>query len=652
MATPFKFEERKHQNYHHDIKVFIMGADVTPWLMSDISVTYAKNGGVNTASFTLSNQNNAFVLTERNLSKENTKESKFFNTDPYSPSGQYSEQAKMKIWNLKNTGDNNLSHEVNTYGPVRKQGSNGAKVLKDTLTTAQAQSSATQRYPATPGSLVFHKFDHIRIFAKNPLNTDSNEWYVVYTGFLDTKPYDENLVNGMSTVRISSQDIRYAMQRMRTQLNPASSVANANATQFALNGKVKDSPNAGMFNDLVGGTIQINHVLGGLSFRDSINYLLLGVNPPARKDGVRDDLGETSGGLKKSLNSVGEMVRGTEVSYNPEDEERKGILTKWNNLILFGQYSDSASFLTYEAMLKKGQNTHEWGTESVWKTKVHFLFPSTGAPNSNLIETSIVQGQITDRVQWASRLELILGVCDNLEYVMYVSPLGDVVFEFPMWDFNPSDFGAEYEKLYTFKDHIISRNTNDEGGEAISAIIMQSRRLFSETRDPNEEAGGVSGYAPNKELTRTIYSNPLASRIGVQVKTVFKPGITDPDQLTKFGMIEFQKAISDYNKFSFKAQYRPFLNVNRPIYDINAYKIGSCRTVSTTWRLRDSVDIDIDLIYVRRGELDNNNDISFRFITGGESSPISYNKIYSDTSIPGSGISSAAKNGGSSEEDN
>lgn len=639
---PFNFVEQKNQNYYHNLKIFIMGTDVTPWLTSDLNVSYSINGGINVASFTLSNQRDAFVLT-----KENLVDKKFRSLNPYSPSGEYSELAKFQIWSLKNAKDNgvsrNLQHDVKTYGPIVGSGSQVGGVLSDHKDDSKAQSSVTYRYPFAPRSLVFHKFDHVRIFAKNPLNISNNEWYCVFTGFLDQKPYTEDLVSGLSTIKISCQDIRYAMQRMRTQNNPAASIGNGNAAQFANGSSVKDSPKAGYFNDLVSQSFNINHVLGGLTFKESINFLVLGQSKGSRGGQQELSVGDSlSTGKKVSLNAVGEFKSGKEVIYNPAAEKRKEILESWNNLILFGSYSANPKFFTYAEMLLMGQETHEWGKHSVWKGEVHYLYPAGGSPTSNLVETSYSAGRVEDKVQWSTRLELLLDICENIDYVMYVSPLGDIIFEFPMWDFSPADYGP-YESLYKFKNHIISRDINDEGGEAISALVVTSNHLLQEVQNP-VQSGKVPGVAADIELVRTIYSNALASRIGVQVKSIYKPGIVNPDALSRLGMIEFAKATADYNKYSFKAQYRPFLSINRPIYDVGAYKIGHSNNVNYTWRLRDTVEVEIDMNFVRRGEIDSKGNVTFRFITGGEANPVSYNKIYTDSSImTGNGVGSAAK---------
>lgn len=639
---PFKFTEQKDQQYYHNLKVFIMGTDVTPWLTSDVNCSYAINGGINVLSFSLSNQRDAFVLTNENLI-----DNKFRNLDPYSPTGMYSELAKYQIWSLKNAKDNgvdrNLKHEVKTYGPILGSGSQVGGVLSEKKDDSQASYTVTHRYPFSPRSLVFHKFDHIRVFAKNPLSISNDEWYCIFTGFLDQKPYTEDLVSGMSTIKISAQDVRYAMSRMRTQNNPAASIGNGNAAQFSGGAPVKDSPAAGYFNDLISQSFNVNHVLGGLTFKESINFLILGQSKGSR--GGQVAFGDTlSTGRKTSLNAVGEFTLGLEIKYDPVEEKRKEMLEKWNNLVLFGDYSLAPSFLTYAQMLKMGQETHEWGSKSVWKGKVHYLYPSDGSPVSNLVETSYSEGRVEDKVQWSTRLELLLDICDNIDYVMYASPLGDIIFEFPMWDFSPADYGP-YEDLYRFKHHVIDRTINDEGGEAVSALVVTSDRLLKEVRNP-AESGEASppGVAADIQLVRTIYSNTLASRIGVQVKTIYKPGVTNPNALSRLGMIEFAKATADYNKYSFKAQYRPFLCINRPIYDVDAYRIGHANNVSYTWRLRDTVDVEIDMNYVRKGELNSKGEITFRFITGGEANPVSYNKIFTDTSIMnGNGVGSAAK---------
>ncbi len=645
--TNFKFVEQSNQTYYHDIRVFIMGVDVSPWLMSDVAITYSKNGGINSASFTLSNQYNAFVLTEANLIGNGGKGT-WRLQNPYSPEGQYSEQAKHAMWTLKNSDGRNVAHRVSSFGPIKGSGHSKASVLEVGKNASQAQSSVTHRYPFAPGSLAIHKFDHVRIFAKNPL-TMTNEWMCVFSGFVDLKPFNEDLVYGMSSIKVSCQDIRYAMQRMRTQANPAASIGNENALQFSNGGPVENNPDAGYFNDLVGPNSMTSHVLGGVTFLGTITFLLLGETPIRSADSTAGEISvgnSDTTNVKKALNQVGELELGESITFDPSAANKNQILEEWNDLVLFREFG----MMTEAEMIRIGQETHEWGLYSIWKAKVHILRPADGLPTSNLVEASITAGRIGDKIQWSSRLELLLDICDNIDYVFYVSPWGDIIFEFPMWDFSPKDYGSRYEEVYKFVNHIVSRDINDEGGEAISALTVESSQLQAETKPSDETPNNINGYASNRELTRTIFSNALASRIGVQVKTVVKPGIINQDLLAQYGLIEFAKATADYNKHSFRAQYRPFLMLNRPVYDIDAYKIGTLNNMTTTWRLRESVDIDLDLNYVRRGEIGSEGNVVFRFITGGEASTISYNKIYTDRSLGGTGVGDTGNKAKEGEE--
>ena len=67
---PFDFREERNTVFYHDIRMFIFGADVTPWLTSSVTLSRADRNGINTLSFELSNVNRAFEITENNIGPE------------------------------------------------------------------------------------------------------------------------------------------------------------------------------------------------------------------------------------------------------------------------------------------------------------------------------------------------------------------------------------------------------------------------------------------------------------------------------------------------------------------------------------------------------------------------------------------------------
>lgn len=689
MATPpFKFNERADQAFYHDVRIFIMGYDVTPWLTGAVSISYAGLGGMNNTSFTLSNHNYAFEMTLDNL------RGKFRTFDAWTPQGMSSEAAKKWIYDLKNGNDDqigpqgrptgksvprNFKHKVKSWGPKRNSESINSKLISTPVDDSESFAATTDRFPFVVGSTVFHKNDQIRIFVKNPLQRFYNQWYVAFSGYLNSHVMTRDYVNGESLIRIQAQDIRSLMQKMRVQTNPSAQVSNENVltvgTENPNAGIDSNNANAGYFNDLIADHAVISHVLGGKSFTQTASFLILGkdidVGAPSADVGIKG----------KNLNAVAKFQAGVNLEYDVTKSNKKQILEQFTNLVNFGGDADALSnsinkatisnlqtlapstarYLNWEEMYKLGKETHPWTDSSVDSGRVHFLLPAKNHPASNLIATALTGSGINDKISWASRLELIYEVCNNIDYQMYVSGWGDIIFEFPMYDFDPDDFGVSYNKLYRFDQHVISDVVDDEGGEEVSGLIVSSDKLATQARDATQGvAAGV--VATSNQLYTTIFSNVLASRIGVNLKTVTRLGITDQDVLAQFGFLEFNKIIAEYSKYSLTTAFRPYLSINRPIHSIHRDRIGVLDNFTNTWNVRGDVTSNLNLRYVRRGEYlrgaDGKLDLTkavFRSIVGGEATPISYNKIYVDKSLKDIGVgaynSGARKGQGTQEGD-
>lgn len=623
MTVPFSFEERRNEVFYHNIRVYVSGADVTPYLTSSVSYTYSDRDGISNAKFSLSNAMQVFEMTQDNFKnkfrlvvKDTKKGSPAYSTD-----GRYSEQAKFEIYSLKQRMNQKYKHEVSTFGQVAS-GSVGGGTLSDRstkLNSSQAESTVTYRYPFTVGSLVFHKYDQVRIFEADPHDREGQKWRCVFTGFIEHKPYSTDYVTGVSIVDVSVQDIRSKMSGMRVQANPSAQIGNDNSVFFRGNPSdtIKDSPNAGFFNDLVGGSFSISHVLGNLTWIDSVRFLIFGI-----------DKRVTSEVRTANAQGIGKFQDTTPVKYSPSLPSKSSTLEDWNNTILFG---DSKTWLSTAQMIKMGQGTYDEGVFSANNQKVRYLLPSDGAPPSSLISFSMGP-QINAKVEWATRLDLLVQVCKAIDYQFYINGLGDMIFEFPMYDFLPNHYGKVYQKIYTFHKGMTKNTINDEGGSPISSLRVESSALNETTRNPAQDANGSFNFP--QSLSRTIYSNVLASRIGVHMETHSVPGITDQGRLTQIGLIEFNKRIANYDSFDMDSTYRPYLFLNRPVYNVIKERIGITRTVSYTYSFREDVTLSMNLEYVRKREQDGN----FRFVTGGEATPISYSKLYDKVGIEKQGV--------------
>jgi hypothetical protein len=671
MGTPFSFREEKNQVFYHDVKIFIYGTDVTPWLTSQVTLQKADRDGTNTLSFSLANQYRAFEITRENLGEVDLSlptpttagKPKFRLTDPYTPQGQYSELAKAKIFSLKTQVERNTKIMVKTKGPVISPNQTGRIKKITDENTDTSNDDVTTRYPMSVGSLVFHKYDPIRFFVKNPLSRSDDEWTCEFTGYLDSKPYTQNYTTGESVINITCQDIRVLMALMRVQANPTAQVSNENML-YVTGGKNKgiagsaatDSIDAGFFNDFVIFK-DVSHVLAGMRWDKSIETLIYGI--------------QGKGGAYRG--GIGKFKKGMTISFDPSKQTKFKALEDWNNVVNFGvrplpvvadvaplipqdsleadpkvfnEFPKSASdgkmepggFLTKAEVYALGTSTVPDKAGSPDACKVHFLLPAEGTPNQNMIEYNVIE-RLDLRVELVTRLELLSQLCKSLDYQMYVNGMGDVIFEFPMYDFFPTDYTG-YENLYAFKDHIVSDSINDEGGSAISALEVTSRSLFIPTQTPNEL--GQTPIQTSDELRKTIFSNVLASRIGVIVETYDVPGVTNHSKLAQLGYLEFNKRIANFNVFDMQTAYRPYIGVNRPIYHQIKERFGITKSVSYTWRVREDASLDLSLQYTRKRESDG----KFRYVTGGERQPISYRSIFGGTNVKGQGVNHTPYEGG------
>ena len=634
-----------HQVLYHAVKVFIFGCDVTGLLTSKLSIKYADRDGINVCSFTLSNQLNALVFTAANQAGNYRLASapggSFVGPPPsgseaYAPSARYSEVIKKTIIDRKSDPKNNVAFETGVY----KEGVTKAK--------SQATQSKASKYDFSIGSVVLHKFDPIRVFVQNPLvDPGQNQWYCAFAGFIDSKPYTQDFTRGVSAINVTCQDIRMRMQHMRTRGNPAaqqvnSNVLNTESGKAVVNGQTIPLAKLTDFRDFTSkNSGRSSHPIGGYTFGQSITWIFHGeeLNLKVSKtldygvSGVKAvGYGGANAGTPTSP-SVFSVVSAPTVFFKPGETDK---LEDWTNTVLFGAFG---RFMDIDEVIKLGTNTFPGGSGSPESYVLRTLYPVAGSAANNGIEFSFDKNA-TARIEWVTRYELLSTICRNVDYQCYVSGFGDFIIEFPMYDFDVSDFNS-FRDLYTFDKQVINDNINDEGGPFVSVVEVNSagqlnQNVVNKAQDGN--AANSRGLATPAQATSTAIAMALMSRLGPVQEVINKPGITNPQNIALIAQMELMKRISQFDIFDFTATFRPFLTVNRPVYYVTKQRIAVSRSVSYNWNFRESADVQLDLVYPRKMSADG----SFRYITGAGSVPISYNAIYEQlTNTSGSGLANA-----------
>ncbi len=177
-----------------DALVFIMGANVSNWVMSsEVTLT---TEDMNHANIVLSNPNKMFTITKEN-----------------------------KAGNFKAGTSYNDYDRIHSNELVKKQ------ILEYKEKNQETDNMGSKKYPMLPETLVFDEMDTVRIFFKYPwvtgtkgstINNSEQCWYPAFTGYVTNIDFDLVPDDGLDTasVTLEAKDARYMLNKMRTIQNP------------------------------------------------------------------------------------------------------------------------------------------------------------------------------------------------------------------------------------------------------------------------------------------------------------------------------------------------------------------------------------------------------------------------------------------------
>lgn len=568
MAVIVGFAEQQHQNYYEDYEIYIFGERVTPFVKGDVRITITDRDGFNTASFDLDNALDRFILTPENLGIIVADDGSIRNVEPVwrlaGDEDNYTESIKRRIYDWKTSDVNN---------PPDSQG--------------------VRQYPINIYGNIFTKNDPIRIAIHNPLK-EEDQWFFKFTGFVDSKPEDEDYVMGVQTIRMQCYCIKALTQRQRINYIQVGVKGGTAVQEQLLSGKNEHS----FFKDLDKPT-SLTHPLANKKFEQGMSDLIVG-------------------NTKEGWNGIGQFTRGVTVEFQSATELTGSKICKnledWYALCLLGT---AKKFLTWAEVDKIGKGTKPDAQYWPINGQLHILLPRGGTGAHNLVEYEHAEGGSTTR-EWTSRYDAISDLCMRIDYQWWTTGYGDIIVEFPMYDFNPADFG-EFRTVLTVDQHAKSGNLDEDSGEIVTALAVTGTAAFKNA-SPDTTLPG------NLQHRIVIGSTALARRCGVNMQTHHLPFSRSYATLNRLGKIEFQKRLSDANKVGVTFGFRPFILPNKPFYHKTREVIGLTTAVTDSLTTHERADTNIDMRYIRRRDIKG----KFRFITGGESAPISYNYIYGD----------------------
>jgi hypothetical protein len=636
--VPLRYTEQQRQVQIYDYLVYVCGVEISAYTKS-IEVVHTNRSGPGSATIVLANPFDQWILTEANLKAP----AGIWNMGR----GKYSERPKADIYKRKKNLSNRLiikrkkpSNEKAVGATSPSQPAENMKEEIDPEATFKTRiEDFLQRYSFGPGSCIFSKMDTVKIFIRNPYDDPdtTDRWIPFFTGFVDAKPFTTNYITGESSVTLTCFDIRQAMQGMRISANPYSNTILANGStdsSVSVQQPTADqvlsftSDSAGFFKDFypkpnAPTATGYTNVFADKPFVDAISMIITGLTGWVNGT-VKDAVLEGSG--------VGEFSIGLIYRYMNKNNPDKGAkpkavtdLSEWDNLCLFGFRRD---FWTLQDCKEAGQDSFYDGKRHPFTGMLHWLLPGEKLLISDMI-TSTTDGanNVMSNPEWTDRLALITQMCNQVDYEFTVTGAGDIVFEFPMYDFNPEAF-QEHPGVYQTQMHVMSDNISDESGEVIAGLEAVStsphqgnKEIDSDLNNPEVRQTGTS------QKRVVVFSNVLASKYGAKIHSVSFTGINET-ALPQMAMIEFQKRLAEANKLSLNMVFRPYLRPNRPFKyaERNRLRMGKITTVSYSMPVLAEPTMSLTLGCVKVPIRKNGINV-FQQITGSEAFPLSYNEV-------------------------
>ena len=661
------FREQINQVYTHDFLVFIDGVDVTKYVIGNLDISIVDKDGWNEASLSLNNSHNNFVITYENLGIGQSDGIPKFRASDIAGEDKYSERAKKEIIDYKTNETRNpfvdienmkLVEAGTTQGIVagknftgREDGTVGnetSDIAPSSLRELGQKSVGGQRTaPNTDRrwqlgyqSTVFHKNDPIRIFRKNPIR-EADEWMPAFTGYLDNISYDTNYVNGVSNVKLTCYDIRAIISKMRVQTTAVTGVTNPRAI-------FRGRPDSGvdsLFSDLLDPSIKF-HPLSGRKYEDVMEFLITGT---ATQDDELNKQFRDSGFSR----GVGDFTVGERIFHKPGDEktgEQPDSLDHWHTLCLFGY--DGQTRIQGDKTVKTGQTgimtagldiegsknllgqpfNRRWLTQAearqigsetthdgAWAPHamfLHMLLPAEGTGARNLLDFDAFNAS-GNQLEFRGKLDILQDFSNRIDYQFWVTPMGDIVVEFPQYDFYPRDYG-EYEHVFRVDKHLQSDNVQDEAGEMTTAVIANGRI------SPASEANIEDQFQPKAVVVAPL----MMIRYGVLEHELALPFISHAPSLKRLAQIAFQKKLAESNRMDMQFDYRPFILPNRPMENFERQRMALTTAVNNKMEVFQSASTSISSRYVRRALFREDKTVGYTLITGGTSMPITYRQIY------------------------
>jgi len=253
--------------------------------------------------------------------------------------------------------------------------------------------------------------------------------------------------------------------------------------------------------------------------------------------------------------------------------------------------------------------------------------------------------------QFKSRLGIMLDVVERIEFVFYESPKGDLICEFPLYDFDPDDFGSDATVPHKFmkgrNSLTLDQETKVQRGPFRNKYTTTKRNTYNFSKGITDEkvrTQVTSYYHPlqghKKPGTSREYAAPQEVTLEHLIPLYWyrleqvppKAYIATNEAAKLYAHLTLNKMNADARTLGINAAPNLGAWLNRPFYFEPRNCIGTLMSVShsITWGMGGTMDTRLNLNYIRGwdGLLDDQGNAVYTTIGGFPGRPLNYKLLF------------------------
>ena len=257
------------------------------------------------------------------------------------------------------------------------------------------------------------------------------------------------------------------------------------------------------------------------------------------------------------------------------------------------------------------------------------------------------------KTDFKSRLGMIYNAIERIEFVFYESPKGDLICEFPLYDFDPDDFNVNNDSTqqvshYNTLNNIVTEDSAVQRGPFGPRYTIAKRDTYNFSKGITDEKirtqiasswhpvqNYVSGVGTLRDIAKpaVVTLRHLVPLYWLRIEEVAPKGfIASEKAALLYIQIMLNKTNADARTLGINAAPNLGLWLNRPIYFAPRNCIGTLMGLghNITWGMGGSMDTRINLTYIRGwdGLLDNKGKVVYTPIGGMPSRPLNYKILF------------------------